>query len=70
MSTEQASLTKELCRGLLAESVATPLSSNSLLLSSNTETETTGTNHVLLGYPDYPLYKRLSDTTANWMVTG
>ena len=25
---------------------------------------------VLLGYPDYPLYKRLSDSTASWMVTG
>ena len=25
---------------------------------------------VLMGYPDYPLYKRLADSLAYWMVTG
>ena len=25
---------------------------------------------VLMGYPDYPLYERLADSLAYWMVTG
>jgi hypothetical protein len=68
-STEQPPLEEEVCRGLLADPVATPQSPLLPCSGTKTEAETT-TNHVLLGYPDYPLYKRLSDATANWMVTG
>ena len=25
---------------------------------------------VLMGYPDYPLYERLADSLAYWMITG
>lgn len=65
--TEDPPLSAELCKGLIEEPTAVSLSSVPPNSISENDPVTSGT---LVGYPDYPLYKRLSDSIANWMVTG
>lgn len=68
LQSEQTPLPVEICKGLVEEP---PVTRPSLPPpTSESDSFTSTTCPVLVGYPDYPLYKRLADSTANWMVTG
>jgi len=59
----------EVCKGLIEESPDT-LPPAALPGPTASDSDPMTPSLVLLGYPDYPLYKRLSDSTAYLMVTG
>ena len=62
-------LTPEVCKGLLQEA---PESSEHRLDARERVdgTAISGGLEVLTGYPDNPLYHRLANSLAYWMVTG
>ena len=61
------SLTKEVCKTLLLE---VPTSIKNEVDDEIEPASYKGGLAILCGYPDYPLYHRLSDALAYWMITG
>lgn len=65
---DHGSLTEEVCRTLLLEA---PSSVDYDVTPDEIQpARFEGGLAILGGYPDYPLYHRLSDALAYWMITG
>ena len=62
------SLTEEVCKGLLLE--PPPSIIYDVPLDEIQPPNFDGGLAILSGYPEYPLYHRLSDALAYWMITG
>ena len=64
------SLTAEVCNRLLAEAPPPPPGANNPPDDEIQPPVFEGGLAILSGYPAYPLYHRLSDSLAYWMITG
>ena len=62
------SLTEEMCKTLLLE--ASPSVDYDVTPDEIAPASFEGGLAILSSYPDYPLYHRLSDALAYWMITG
>lgn len=62
------SLTEDVCRTLLLE--APPSVDYDIPHDEIEPASFEGGLAILSGYPDYPLYHRLSDAMAYWMIAG
>ena len=62
------SLTEEVCKTLLLE--APPSVEYEVIPDEIEPASFEGGLAILSGYPEYPLYHRLSDAIAYWMVSG
>ena len=63
-----STLTEEVCRNLLL--VAPPPVIEDSPPDDLPPPDLSGGLAIVSGYPEYPLYHRLSDALAYWMITG